>query len=143
MNKFNINIFVVSNFLQIRRGYIISKSNLAYTIWWWQFGCKDEWTPESNIKLGSDVKIRSMHEEEVFNMWVDCLITWYNPNYVMLSIRFPSKVDLSWQCHLLDLALKSPITTTRKGFLWTIFSRVNSKFLEKFPKMSKVWLGDL
>ena len=61
----------------------------------------------------------------------------------MLSIKFPSKVDLSWQYDLLDLALKSTITTTKKGFLWTIFSKFNSKFLGKVSKSSKVWLGDL
>ena len=62
--------------------------------------------------------MRSIHQEEVFNMCAGSLITWYNPNCdVMLSITFPSKVDLSLQCHLLDLALKSPITTTREGFL--------------------------
>ena len=75
--------------------------------------------------------MRSMHGEEVFNMYVGSLITWYNVNCdVMLSITFPSKVNLSLQCYLLDLALKSPITTTRKGFIWTIFSKLNSKFLE-------------
>ena len=55
--------------------YIIPKLNLAYTIWWWQFGCRDNWTPESIIKLGSDVKMRPMHEEEVFNTCVGSLIT--------------------------------------------------------------------
>ena len=83
--------------------------------------------------------MRSIHEGEVFNMCVGSLITCYDPNCdVMLLITFPSKVDLSWQCHLLDLALKSPITTTKKGFLWTIFSKFNSKFLEKVSKSSKV-----
>ena len=35
---------------------------------------------ESIIKLGKDVKMRPIHEEEVFNMCVGSLITWYNPN---------------------------------------------------------------
>ena len=83
--------------------------------------------------------MRSIPEEKVYNMWVGSLITWCNPNCdVILSITFPSKVDLSWQCHLLDLILKSPIATTRKGFLWTIFSKFISKFLEKVSKLSKV-----
>ena len=52
--------------------------------------------PESIIKLGNHVKMRAVHEEEVFNVCVGSLITWYNPNCdVMLSITFPSKVDLS------------------------------------------------
>ena len=39
--------------------------------------------------------MRSIHEEEVFNMCVGSLITWYNPNCdVMLLITFPSKERL-------------------------------------------------
>ena len=46
------------------------------------------------IKLGSDVSMRSIHEEEVSSVCVGSLITWCNPNCdVMLSITFPSKVD--------------------------------------------------
>ena len=38
----------------------------------------------------------SIDKEEVFNMCVGSLVTWYNPNCdVMLSITFPSRVDLS------------------------------------------------
>ena len=74
------------------------------------------------IKLGSDVNMRSRHEEKVSNMCGSSLINWHNPNYgVMLSITLPLNADLSWQCHLLDLALKSIIAMTRKGFLWTRF----------------------
>ena len=71
-------------------------------------------------------------------MCVGSLITWRDLNCeVMLSIAFPSVVDL------LDLALKSPIATTTKGFLWTIFLKFNSRFLENVSKSSIVWLGDL
>ena len=81
-------------------------------------------------------------------MCVSSLITWYHPNgNVMLTITFPSKVisfkNLSWQCHLLDLALKPPTAMTRKGFLWTMFFKFNSKFLEKVSKSSKVRQRDL
>ena len=52
--------------------------------------------PESIIKLGSDINMRSRHKEEIFNMYVGSLITWYNTNCdVMLSITFPPKADLN------------------------------------------------
>ena len=51
--------------------------------------------PKSIIKLRSDVNMRSIHEERVFNMCAGSLIAWHNPNCdVMLLIAFPSRVDL-------------------------------------------------
>ena len=38
--------------------------------------CKDGCTPDSIIKLGCDVKIRSMQVEELSNICVDSLMTW-------------------------------------------------------------------
>ena len=44
-------------------------------------------------------------------MRVGFLITCDNPNCdAILSMTLPSKVDLSWQWQLLDLALKFPIS---------------------------------
>ena len=53
--------------------------------------------PESITKQSSDVNMKSIQEEEeVPNMCVGSLITWYNPNCdVTLSITLPSKVNLS------------------------------------------------
>ena len=48
------------------------------------------------IKLGSDVNMRSRHEEKVSNMCGSSLINSHNPNYgVMLSITLPLNADLS------------------------------------------------
>ena len=96
--------------------YTTSKPNFAKIIWWWQSECRDEWTPDSIIKFGCDVKIRSIHEEEVSDMCVGSLIIRCNPNWcVTFSVASPSKLVLSWQKQLLDLALKSPIATTKNG----------------------------
>ena len=68
-----------------------------YTIWWWQFGCRDEWTSKQIITVSSDVNMRSMHEEEVSNKCVGSLWLKNNPDCdVMLLITLSSKVDLSW-----------------------------------------------
>ena len=45
-------------------GYSIFKFNFAYTIWWWQLGCKEAWTPLFMMKWFWLIKIRSMHEDE-------------------------------------------------------------------------------
>ena len=39
-------------------------------MWWWNLGCKDEWTPDSVIKCGFEVNIRPIHEKEDYNMYV-------------------------------------------------------------------------
>ena len=71
-------------------GYTTSKLNFAKIIWWWQFECRGKWTPDAIIKFGFDVKIRSIHEEEVPNMCVGSLITWCNPKWdAKFSIASP------------------------------------------------------
>ena len=70
-------------------------------------------------------------------MCVGFLITWCNRNWdVKFSSASPSKLVLSRQNQLLDLALKSPIATTKNGFLCTKFSKFNSRFSVKVSKQS-------
>ena len=38
--------------------------NLANTIWWWQFRCKEEQTLDSMTKFAGDVNIKWIHKEE-------------------------------------------------------------------------------
>ena len=47
---------------------------------WWELGCKDGWTPDSVIRFGFELNIRSIHEEEDSNIWVDSLIISCKPN---------------------------------------------------------------
>ena len=68
-------------------------------------------------------------------MCVGSLTTWCNPNWdVKFSVASPSMFDLSWQNQLLDLALKSPIATTKNGFLCTKFPKFNSRFSVKVSR---------
>ena len=79
-------------------------------------GGKDGWRPESNSKLDCVVKIRSMHEKKYSKIRVGLLISWLRPNWdVRFSIVRPSKLLLSWLHQCFDFALKSPMTTIKKG----------------------------
>ena len=49
---------------------------MAETIWWRQLGCKDGWTPDSISKLGWELEIKLIHEEELFQVCVGSLISW-------------------------------------------------------------------
>ena len=49
-------------------------------IWWRKLVYKYGWTPDSVIKFGCELSIRSMHEEEESNLSVDSSITWCKPN---------------------------------------------------------------
>ena len=112
------------------------------TIWWWQFGCSDGWTPDSLTKLGCVVKIRSMHKEEDSKIWVASLIIWLRTNWdVTFSIVIPSKLVLFWLHQCLDFALKSPMTTNKKRFLCTRVSRLIWRLSINAWKSSCFWLG--
>ena len=98
-------------------------------IWWWKLGCKHGWIPDSVIKFGCQVNIRSIHEEEDSNICVGSLITWCKPECDdIFSIALPSVVVMSFLHQLLDFALKSSRSTTKKGLLCTAGSRFSSRF---------------
>ena len=59
--------------------YLNSKFNFGYTIWWWQLGCKEAWTPLSMKKLFCLIKIRSMHEKNFRKICGDSQISWPKP----------------------------------------------------------------
>ena len=64
-------------------------------------------------------------------MCVGCFITWYNSNWDV-KLSSPSKLVLSWQNQVLDLALKYLTITAKNWFLCTEFSRLNPRFSWKF-----------
>ena len=112
------------------------------TIWWWQFGCSDRWMPGRITKLGWDVKIRSMQEAELLKICVGSFIIWLSLEFA-ISILNPSKAVISFWYQNCILALKSPITTIRNRLLFTMCSKLISKFLMKFWNSCFVRLGDL
>ena len=125
-------------------GKLIFKLNFEYTIWWWQFGCKDGWTPESTTKFGYDVKMRSIQDEEFSKTCVGSFMIWWSPNCeVRNSIFAPSQVVLSLIYQLLDFILKSPSTTVKSELDSARVSRVSSKLSVNFSKSSLVWLGKI
>ena len=99
-------------------------------IWWWELGYKDGWKPDSVIKFGFEVNMRSIHEEEDPNICVGSLITWSKLNCdEILSVDLPSLMVNSLLHQLLDFALKSPKSTTKKGLFCTSTQDVAQNFL--------------
>ena len=85
-----------------------------------------------------------MHEEELFKMCVSSLISWCKLFCeVTTSILLPSLLVIIWTYQMLDLALKSPRETIKKGFFWARVSKVNSKLSRDDAESSYDWLGDL
>ena len=61
-------------------------------------------------------------------MWVASFKSWVSPySDVQLSSLAPSGVVLSVEHYLLNLALKLPMMTVRKGFFYVSASSVKSK----------------
>ena len=109
----------------------------AKTIWWWKFECNEECTPESVIKYVWDGNIRSIQDDEVFEMWVGSLIICCKPNCaITFPIAFPSWLDLSWLCQFFDLTFKSQINTIRNGSFDARFPRLKSGY---FPGDIEYW----
>ena len=44
--------------------------NLANTMWWRQFWCKKDWTPDSNTKFGWEAKVKSMQKNLSSIIWI-------------------------------------------------------------------------
>ena len=85
-----------------------------------------------------------MQGEELFKICVGSLISWCKPSYeVAASIFLPFLLAISLLYKLLDLTLKSPRATIKKGFFWGRVSKVNSKWSRNDTKPSYDWLGDL
>ena len=117
--------------------------NLAYIIWWWQFEWSEGWTTDSITRLGWEVNIKSMQEEEFPRMWVGSLINCCRPNCeITASILEPSYVVLLCSYQVEDLALKSPRTTVKNGFWLLILSNASYKWSASSSKESDYWLGD-
>ena len=90
--------------------------------------------------FGWDIKTRSMHDE-----YLGWLINYLRKSIIRnhdLKLR-PASCVLLPLYQLLDIALKSSVTTVRYGFLLKINSRFNSRFLTNVSSSSLFWLGEL
>ena len=106
--------------------------NLADNIWWWQFWCKEYWTPGSTTKFGWEAKIKSMQEGLSLVIWFGSWITCSSPNWdVIPSILVLSEVVLPKGYHTFVCALRSPRTAIKYGCLSAIESRLSSSLSSK------------
>ena len=120
----------------------IFKSISPYTMLWWHFSKSDISTPELLIKLGYDVKMRSIQDKESLVVYVGWLISWLYPAAgVMIFISRPSIFSLSNLHHFVDLALQSPVIIEQAGFKSLIFDK-KSKLAQKLSNHSRPSLGD-
>ena len=78
-----------------------------WTIWWWQFRCKDEWISEFTDKFGWFVNIKSIQQELFVWIWVGSFINWEKPFEDVNEYKCdPSIVFMSLHHHKEDLAKK-------------------------------------
>ena len=120
----------------------MDKSNLANTYWWWKFGWREGWKPDSMARFGWKVNIKSIQDEDESSKLVGSLINWCSSRlHVKTSRLGPSNDAMSFLNQVWLLALKSPRATVKKGFFLLISSRFNSKMFIIFSKivMSLTW----
>ena len=111
--------------------------------WWLKLGYKDRWTPDSVIKFIRELNNKLIHEEEDSNIYAGSLITSCKPKCPeIFAIPLHSVVILSFQHQLLDIPLKSPRITIKKGLFWTGAQDLAQNFI-KDSNWSYDWLGDL
>ena len=136
-------MFVRNAIFHVCGGYWIFKLNFAYIIWWWQFGWRDEWTPDFITKFWWDVNIKSVQEKDSAKIGLGALIISCNPNCVVkASILAPPYNILSCLYQFSDFTLKSPKATITNEIWLVTSSIINSRLSEKWPNISVGWLGD-
>ena len=100
--------------------------NLANTIWWWQFWCKEDMRPDSIPKFDWELKRKYMPGDFPPINWVGSWISCSSPNSdVIPSVPVPSSGIFPRGYHRFVSALKSPRTTIKYGFLRAIEQRLS------------------
>ena len=113
------------------------------TILWWQFGSKDEWTPEFTYKFSWFVNIKWLQEGLLVWIWVDTFFNWeksfedVNQYKCVSSIAF-----MSLHHHEEGLALKSTATTDNDGLCLFMSLKRFSKFEKNNSNWLLFWLGE-
>ena len=112
------------------------------TIWWWQFWCKGEWTPEFSDKSDWSVKIESMQEEMFTLICVSSLINWEKPFQNVNKNNFDlSVVWTSFVHHAGDLSLKPIVITAKNGLHLLIFLKSWWTLVKSESNLLLFWLG--
>ena len=108
---------------------------LEWTIWQWQFGCNDAWTPEFTDNFGWSLKIKSIQKELLVCKCVGSFINWETPFGDVNERNFSLSESLMSSDHQHDvLPLKSPVITNKNGL---VFSYVAQKSLSTSQKWIK------
>ena len=81
------------------------------------------------IKLGFDVKMRSIQGKESLVICVGLLISWLYPAGRVMFISHSSRFSLSNFHHFVDLALKVPVIIEQARLISLIFDKNKSKSL--------------
>ena len=116
---------------------------LLWKIWWWQFRYKDEWTPEITDKFDWFVNIRSIQDELLVWTWFGSFINWEKPfEDVNENKCDPSNAFMSLHHHEEDLALKSPVTTDKRGLRLFMALKRFSKLDKNNSDWLLFWLGE-
>ena len=111
-----------------------------WTIWWWQFGCNDAWTPEFTDKFGWSVKIKSIQEELLVCKCVGSFINWETPFADVNESNFsPSEVLRSSDHQYDDLALKSPVITDKNGLDFFYVAQMSLNTSQKSIKFTIIF----
>ena len=143
INLISIGLLIMPYFTFVRRWIMDFEFKFGICYWWWQFEWSEGWTPDSITRVGWEVNIKSMQEEEFPKMWVGSLINCCRPNCeVTASILEPSYVVLSCLYQFEDLLSKSLRATVSNGFWLLILSNENCKLPANSSEESEDWLGD-
>ena len=112
-------------------------------IWWWQFRCKDEWTPEFTDKFGWFVSIKSIQEDLFIWIWTGSFINWRKPFAEVDEYKCdPSIMFMLLHHHEKDLALTSPVTADKDCLrLFKPLKRL-SKLYKNNSNWFLFWLGE-
>ena len=144
----NICTLIMPYLTFIRRRIEYFQINFAYINWLWQFWWREEWTPDSITRLGWEVNITLMQDDESVKICAGSWIKCFKPNWDFITSIFQSSyVVVSCLYQLYDLALTSmnlhlsSRMTIKYGFLLVILSKLGSKLSANFSKTSDDWLG--
>ena len=93
--------------------------------------------------FNSDVKMKSMQDDEFWRMCVGSDINWEKLYIELIDwICVPSLFVMSWTHQLLDLALKSPSRFVKAGSLFLILHKNFSRDGRKCLNSLWFWLGE-
>ena len=86
-------------------------------IWWWEFFCKDEWTPEFNVKFFCDVNMQSMQKRLIFQSMSGFInnLTQSKMRSYILKCSFVASIPVLRFCKVTKDYCKTQV------FVWYVF----------------------